>query len=68
MTEVQEMPAPQASTIIPDSCLWVALYFIKDSLLPMCQYGRDKADVMKWAVENTYRDPDKPIKLYRLDY
>jgi hypothetical protein len=66
--EIELQPPPKPITIIPDSCLWVALYFINGSTLPMCQYGRDKADVMKWAVENTYRDPDKPIKLYRLDY
>lgn len=68
MTKIEEMPNPKATTVIPDSCVWVCLYWIHGLSWPNTMFGQDRAEVIKWAVENTYRDPTKPLKVYRLDY
>ena len=68
MTEIEEMPNPKATTIIPDRCIWVCLYWIKDCSWPSTTFGQDKAQVITWATDNSFRDPDRPLKLYRLDY
>lgn len=67
MTKIEEMPNPKATTVIPDSCVWVCLYWIHGFSWPQTMYGQDRAQVIKWATDAA-RDPDKPIKLYRLDY
>lgn len=68
MTEVHEMPPPKGVEVIPDKSVWVAIWWAKDCNLPMTMFGQEKTDVIKWVRDSSARDPDKPIKLYRLDY
>jgi hypothetical protein len=68
MTEIQEQAPPRPTTIVPDSCLWVAIWWAQGCNLPMAMYGQDKADVIKWVTQSSSRELDAPIKLYRLDY
>ena len=67
MTEIEEMPNPKATTIIPDRCLWVCLYWYEGVSWPMSMCHQDRAQAIKYALE-ARRDETKPLKLYRLDY
>ena len=68
MTEIQEQIPPKPTIIIPNNCLWVCLYWIEGVSWPQSMFGQDKADVIKWALQNSSCDKTKPLKLYRLDY
>jgi hypothetical protein len=68
MTEIEEMPNPRATIIIPDTCIWVCLFWYKGIDYPMCFYNQDKAHVIKMCVDSTNRDTTKPLKLYKLEY
>lgn len=66
--EVEEQTPPKATLVVPDKCIWAAIWWMKDCSLPMTMFGHEKADVIKWVRDSSARDHDKPIKLYRLDY
>ena len=68
MTEIEEMGAVKGTLIVPDKCVWVAIWWMKNCNLPMTMFGHEKSDVVKWVTTSSERDHDKPIKLYRLDY
>jgi hypothetical protein len=68
MTEIEEQPNPKPTTLIPDNCIWVCLYWVEGIAWPMTMVGQDKADVIKWATQAASRVQDKPMKLYKLEY
>lgn len=72
MTEIELMPDPKPTEIVPEQALYVAVYWWQPSdtpnPLPMYSFGYNKQDAIKYAVENSSRNPDKPIKLFRLNY
>jgi hypothetical protein len=71
MTEIEDMGDVKPTDVIPDAALYVAMYWLKSTepvLWPMYSFAHNKNDAIKWASENSHRDPDKPIKLFRLPY
>ena len=72
MTEIETMPDPKPTEVIPEKALYVAIYWTQQphALNPFAAYtvAYNKQDALKWASENIYRDPNKPIKLFRLNY
>ncbi len=68
MTEIEPQPNPKPVTLIPDNCIWVCLYWVKDISWPMTMFSQDKADAIKWATQASGRVEDKPMKLYKLEY
>jgi len=71
MTEIETMPDPKPTEFVVTPELWVAVYWMSTGLpasFPMYSVGRNKHDAIKYAVESSHRDPEKPIKLFRLNY
>lgn len=70
--EVEIQPDPKPVEVTYDRAMWVAIFWPKPgeygNTLPHTMYGHDKADLLKWVRDNTYRDPDQPVKLFKLEY
>lgn len=62
--EVEVQPPPKPIEVTYERSLWVAIFWPKPEQfgtpLPHTLYAHDKADLLKWVRENTYRDPRPP--------
>jgi hypothetical protein len=69
MTEIQEQPNPTPTILIPEKALWAVIYWTaSDHPLPCLMYSSNKQEAINWANDCSTRDPDKPMKLYKLEY
>ena len=69
MIEIEEQPNPKPVTLIPEKAMWAVIYWYAGSYSgPGLMFANNKADAIKWATDCSTRDPDKPMKLYKLEY
>lgn len=69
MIEIEQQPNPVPTLVIPEKALWVVLYWwVGSHSGPALMYANNKEDAINWAAKASSRDPDKPMKLYKLEY